>query len=108
MSRPPDPFVQRLREEISVLDRAILEAVNARLALVSRLRHHKEARGIPFVDPERERELVDALVAANPGPLSAEGVRELYGRLLELMKREAACDGARAAGSGSEGEGGDR
>jgi chorismate mutase len=83
-----DPTVRRLREEISDVDRAIVDAVNARLDLVARLKQHKASLGIPFVDPERERELVDELVSANRGPLSSDGLRQLFGELLDLTKRE--------------------
>jgi chorismate mutase len=91
-----DPTVQRLREEISDLDRAIVDAVNARLELVARLKRHKASMGIPFVDPERERQLLDELASANRGPLSAEGLRELFCELLDLTKREVTRDGGPA------------
>jgi chorismate mutase len=83
-----DPEVQRLRQEISRVDRSILDAVNERVALVEELRQHKEALGLAFVDAEREREILDGLVGANGGPLSEEGVRELFRQVLELTKRE--------------------
>ena len=84
-----DPLVE-LRAEISALDRAILEAVNRRLAVVARLKAHKESVGLGFLDRAREKSLVRALEEANPGPLSAEGLRELYGLILDLTKRELA------------------
>jgi chorismate mutase len=93
MSSSPDEVVRELRAEIADVDRAIVDAVNARLELVARLKRHKEERGIPFLDPDRERELVDELVDANRGPLTAEGLRELYAEILELVKRELAPDG---------------
>jgi 3-deoxy-7-phosphoheptulonate synthase / chorismate mutase len=86
--------IHRLRDEISDLDRAILAAINARLALVAELKRYKEQHGISFVDPDRERELLDELLAANSGPLSESGLREIFGELLELMKREVSRDGA--------------
>ena len=88
-----DPVVQRLREEISELDASILYAVNARIELVAALRRHKDAVGLPFVDPDRERQLLDDLVRGNRGPLSDEGLRELFRELLDLTKREIAGDG---------------
>ena len=94
MSGPAfDPTVQRLRDEISELDASILAAVNARLELVAALRRHKDAVGLPFVDPDRERRLLDDLARANHGPLSDEGLRELFRELLDLTKREIAGDG---------------
>ena len=92
-----DPTVQRLRAEISELDRAILDAVNGRIELVATLRRHKQEVGLPFVDPDRERQLLDDLVSANRGPLSDEGLRELFCELLDLTKREVAGDGDAAA-----------
>jgi chorismate mutase len=83
-----DSTVGRLRAEISDVDRAIVDAVNARLELVAELKRYKEENGLPFIDPEREAELLAELAAANRGPLSSEGLRELVARVLDLTKRE--------------------
>ncbi len=83
-----DPTVDRIRADLAKEDRAILEAVNARLRLVAELKRYKEEAGIPFVDPEQERRLLERLTAANIGPLSEEGVRELFEAILALTKRE--------------------
>jgi chorismate mutase len=88
-----DPVVRDLRSEISEVDRAIIAALNTRLELVARLRRYKEANGMPFIDPERERQLLDELAAANEGPLSEDGLREFVAGLLELTKREVPPDG---------------
>jgi chorismate mutase len=85
--------IRQLRDEISDLDRAILNAINARLELVAELKRYKAEHGLPFVDPSRERQLLDSLVASNRGPLSEEGLRELFSELLDLMKREVSRDG---------------
>jgi chorismate mutase len=87
-----DPTVRRLRDEISDLDRSIVDAVNARLQLVSQLRSYKASKGIPFVDPERERRILEELASVNPGPLSPEGLHELVSELLDLTKREVTRD----------------
>ena len=94
MSDPQlDPTVRRLRDEISDLDRAILDAINARLELVAELKRQKDDRGLAFIDPDRERQLLDDLLSANRGPLSETGLRELFCELLDLMKREVSRDG---------------
>jgi chorismate mutase len=92
-----DPTVQRLRDEISDLDRSILDAVNGRIELVAALRRHKQEVGLPFLDPDRERQLLEDLANANSGPISDEGLRELFSGLLDLTKREVAGDGDAAA-----------
>lgn len=88
MDANDDPFVQDTREQLNALDRSIFAAMNRRLALVSRLKQHKAEHGYSFVDPSREQQMIDDAVAANPGPLSADGLRRLYAELLELTKRE--------------------
>ena len=83
-----DPLIRQLREQISDADRTIIEAINARLELVARLKAYKESRGIAFVDPEREQWMLNYLTRANRGPLSAEGLAEIFGEILDLTKRE--------------------
>ena len=89
----PDHRIRLLREQISDNDRAIVEAINARLRLVAQLKRYKEARGIGFVDPDREEWMLRYLERANRGPLSTEGLREIYSELLDLTKREVARAG---------------
>jgi chorismate mutase len=88
----PDPVVGGLRERITEADRAILASTNARLELVAELRRYKDEHGLSFLDPDRERWMLQDLLAANAGPLTDEGVRELLAFLLDLTKREVAPD----------------
>jgi 3-deoxy-7-phosphoheptulonate synthase/chorismate mutase len=85
-----DPLIAELRERITAADRAILAAVNRRLELVEQLKKHKESVGLTFVDPERERRLIEELRAENQGPLSDEGAEQLFQEILALVKRELA------------------
>jgi chorismate mutase len=89
MSDPAqDPFVRQMREQISDNDRALVAAVNKRLQLVARLKSYKESRGFDFVDTTREELMLQDLLRANRGPLSAEGLSALYTEVLTLTKRE--------------------
>jgi chorismate mutase len=83
-----DPLIRQLREQISDNDRALVDAINTRLKLVARLKSYKESRGLSFVDPEREEWMLQYLSRANRGPLSADGLREIFEELLDLTKRE--------------------
>jgi chorismate mutase len=83
-----DPTVERLRAELAREDRAILDAVNARLRLVAELKRYKEEAGLPFVDSDQEQRLLDRLAGENTGPLSDEGVRRLFTEILALTKNE--------------------
>jgi chorismate mutase / prephenate dehydratase len=83
-----DESVARFRDEIRTVDRELTAAVNRRLELVAELKRYKDANGLPFVDAEREKQLLDERLAENPGPLSDEGLRAFYVELLALIKRE--------------------
>ena len=85
-----DPSVQAARERISALDSELVALLNERLGVVRELHAYKRAQGYPMVDPARESRLLDALVAANPGPMSDDGLRDLWADLLKLQTREAA------------------
>jgi chorismate mutase len=59
-----------------------------RLRLVQRIKSYKTQRGYDFVDPEREEWMLRDVQRANRGPLSAEGLEEIYGAILALSKKE--------------------
>lgn len=90
----PEPAVDRvlaqLRDQISDTDRALVETINKRLKLVAQIKRYKAERGLPFLDPNREEWMLSYLSRANRGPLSPQGLREIYVELLDLTKREVA------------------
>jgi chorismate mutase len=90
VTSPPnaDPLIRQLREQISDSDRAIVDAMNKRLQLVARLKRYKESRGLDFVDLQREEWMLSYLQRANRGPLTTDGLRELFAEILDLTKRE--------------------
>lgn len=84
-----DPVIQSFRDQIASLDRQILEALNGRIRLVERLRTHKAAQGLGFYDAAQEERVIAQLKQANGGPLSDEGLTELFRLILAWSKREA-------------------
>ena len=83
-----DPVVNQLREQITSTDRSLVEAINTRLKLVDQLRRYKERHDLPFLDQSREEWMLRYLTRANRGPLSTEGLAEIYAQILDLTKRE--------------------
>jgi chorismate mutase len=83
-----DPEIERLREELARLDLSVVASVNRRLQLVEELKRVKEERGLAFYDPDREQWMHTYLSERNDGPLTDEGLHELYAELLTLTKRE--------------------
>lgn len=89
-STTEDVVIRQMRDQIVDNDLKIMQALNQRIALVSRLRGYKEERGLEFVDHSREEWMVRYLQGANTGALSDAGLAEIYGHILELTKRETA------------------
>jgi chorismate mutase/prephenate dehydratase len=83
-----DVVIRQIRQQISDNDRAVVELINKRLKLVAQIKRYKEARGMEFLDPEREQWMLSYLKRANRGPLSAAGLEELFQEILDLTKRE--------------------
>jgi len=84
--------LEALRTEITELDRRLLELLNRRLELVASVRDVKDTAGERWIDPEREAELLEVLVAANPGPLSERGVTSIFSAVLDVLKQEVAME----------------
>jgi chorismate mutase len=86
-----DPVIKQYREQISDNDVKILEALNKRVKLVKSLKDYKETQGLSFYDAAQEDWVITYLSRANRGPLSSEGLREIYSLILQVAKREAAA-----------------
>ena len=80
--------VGEYRDQISAADRELLAAINRRVELVRALHEYKRAEGIPLTDPARDEQLIVELQAANTGPLSDQGVAELFRHVLDLTRKE--------------------
>jgi len=85
-----DPVIKQFRDQISDNDLKIIDAVNRRLKLVKQLKAYKEQHGVDFLDPAREEWMLTFVSRANKGPLSRDGLAELYRDIVAITKREAA------------------
>jgi len=83
-----DEVVNEIREEIAAADRALVEVINRRVALVQRMKARKEEIGAGWVDPVREQRMLDYVASLNQGPVSQGGLAELYRQVVALCKRD--------------------
>ena len=83
-----DGVVNEIREEIAAADRALVEVINRRVALVQRMKARKEEIGAGWVDPAREQRMLDYVASLNQGPVSQGGLAELYRQVVALCKRD--------------------
>jgi len=92
MTAETDPVIKQFREQISDNDLKILALINKRLKLVGQLKAYKEDHRVEFFDPDREKWMLTFVSRANSGPLSTEGLQEIYTELLALTKKELAAE----------------
>lgn len=82
--------LEELRKEINKINKDILDLLVKRGKIATQIKTVKEQLGLPFHDPKREQEILDELVATNPGPYSAKAIRTIFSQILkesvELME----------------------
>ena len=81
MKRPDD-----WRQEIDRLDKQVVAILNRRARCVLGLAPLKRRRGLPVVDPDRERAVLDNVRDANLGPLPERSVRRIFTAVIEEMR----------------------
>lgn len=74
------------RDQIDVLDRQILELLNQRTRIVEQIGRIKQELDLPIYEPRREDEVFANVTAHNHGPLTAEGVRRVFERIIDEMR----------------------
>jgi len=86
------PEMRRLRRRIDALDRRLVAQLNARAEVARQLGRLKSDDGRAVRDPEREREVLLRVAAANEGPLPQADLLALYRRLMLATRRLEARD----------------
>jgi chorismate mutase / prephenate dehydratase len=81
---PEDEKLAQLRLEIDDIDKKMVELVSERARLALRVGIAKGGRNIQR--PEREREVLGNVTAANKGPLSDEGMQAIFRKIIEVCR----------------------
>lgn len=74
--------LRELRNELDAVDRDILAAINRRAEIAQQIGEAKRGGSQPIFDPQRESQVIDAALNANPGPLSDKAVRAVFRELI--------------------------
>lgn len=74
------------RGEIDRIDRELLKLLNERCLEVMEIGRLKAERKLPVYAPERERAVLDALDAANSGPLTTEALHAIYREIMAAAR----------------------
>ena len=74
------------RDRIDVLDRQILALLNARTRIVEEIGRIKQELDLPIYEPKREDEVFENVTEHNSGPLTGEGARRVFERIIDEMR----------------------
>lgn len=80
-----DP-IKPLREQIDAIDRDLVELLGRRARLAQEIGEHKHQLGLPVFRPERERQVIARVQAANPGPLRDEGIAAIWREIMSACR----------------------
>ena len=78
----PQRDLEELRKQIDELDRKIVELLNARARVVVEIGKAKQATGAQIYAPDREKAVLDRVVALNTGPLPQRTLQAIYRELM--------------------------
>jgi len=70
------------RSRINNLDEEILNLLNRRGQVALQIGELKRQQDLPYFVPERESQILERLVAKNPGPLTADALRAIWREIL--------------------------
>ena len=79
--------IEEHRAQIDGIDKQLLALLNDRAELSLAIRQLKAQVGMGLYAPQREASIVEALQAANDGPLYNENIAEIYKTILEVMRK---------------------
>jgi len=79
----PDKNVEDWRRKIDEIDRRLVQLLNERSSCVVEIGRIKQTTGDALYQPDREKQVLDGVVRANPGPLPDAAIRRLFERILD-------------------------
>jgi chorismate mutase-like protein len=77
----------RCRERIDEIDRRLVELLNERTSIVEEIGRVKRDAKLAIYEPKRETEVFDNITSHNGGPLTADGVKRIFERIIDEMRR---------------------
>ena len=75
------------RLKIDELDRQLVRLINERARCAEEIGKLKRNSSIPIYEPERERIIFDNIARQNQGPLTQVQLRQIYERLVDVMRQ---------------------
>ena len=74
------------RDQIDDLDRRILALLNERTRVVEEIGRVKQQFALPIYEPRREDEVFANIASNNTGPLTSDGAKRVFERIIDEMR----------------------
>ncbi len=74
------------RKKIDELDRKLVQLLNARALAAHEIGKLKRNTSMPIYEPEREKTIFENVRQANQGPLPDSDLRQVYERIIDVMR----------------------
>ena len=75
------------RERIDQIDRRLVELLNERTAIVEDIGRTKREAQMAIYEPKRESQVFDNITSHNGGPLTEDGLKRIFERIIDEMRR---------------------
>lgn len=79
--------IEGWRKKIDELDRSLVQLINQRAECARQIGRLKRNSSLPIYEPDREKIIYDNIARNNPGPLSNIQLRQVYERLIDVMRQ---------------------
>lgn len=86
MKKTPAPSLSDLRAQIDEINSKLLKLIAQRARVVVEVGRFKQSNGGAVYQPVRERQILDKLVAENPGPLSQGQVEAIFTEIIAACR----------------------
>ena len=65
----------------------MVELLNERTSIVEEIGRVKKEANLAIYEPKRESQVFDNITSHNSGPLTADGVKRIFERIIDEMRR---------------------
>ena len=78
----PSADLESLRQRVDEIDRRIIDAISERARIIVEIGKTKQRTGAPIYAPHRERQVLDRVLALNPGPMTRQTIEAIYREIM--------------------------
>jgi chorismate mutase-like protein len=87
MSGDPTLALGQCRERIDQIDLKILSLLNERTTIVQEIGRVKREAKLAIYEPKREDQVFENITSSNGGPMSGDGLKRIFERIIDEMRR---------------------